>query len=84
MQRDGPAEAVIRSTSPRVAEQAVTRTDRAPRALLRPTEAEKRRGRPKQHARRGDNEEPTTDGRVVGERKRSFKIGADEDEALLI
>lgn len=84
VQRDGHTEAVVRSTSPRVAEQAVARTDCAPRALLRPTEAEKRRGRTEQRARRGDDEESATVGRVVGERKRSFEIGVDEDEALHI
>lgn len=83
MQRDGPAEALLRGAGPRVAEQAAAGADRPPRPLLRPAEAAERRGtrRPRrQRSLRG--EEPAAGRRLAGEGERGLALRAHEDEAL--
>ena len=77
MQRDGSTETLVRSSSPRFAEQAAAGADRSARPLLRSAEAQERRRRcPRRH----EHEEPFAGGRVAGERKRGAEVGADEDE----
>lgn len=80
MQRDGPAQAIVRGKGPRIPEQAPPRANSPTRTLLRPTQTKERRRRRPKGPRCHCNEEPTEGRHVAREGERGAPDGAIEDE----